>query len=467
MPSSKSPWQIDQDHIWHPYTQHAIADKPLLVKEAKDEFIIVQDESGEEIKLIDGISSWWVNIHGHSNEYINEAIKTQLTKHEQVIFAGFTHEAATNLIAKLLPLLPKPEPGSNGTLSKAFFSDNGSTSVEVAIKMAVQYWHNQGYQQRHRIIALKDSYHGDTVGTMSIGGSPSFHKAFKQLMFPVHLVDSPSPRIVKPNSKLNLTDKELVRTEAQELAEQKCLEQITILINHYPKEIAAIVVEPLVQGSGGMKFHRPEFLQQLRRLTQQAGIFLIADEVFTGFGRTGTNFACEQAKIVPDIICLSKGITGGYLPMGLSVCTQEIYSAFHSESRDKTFFHGHSYTGNSLSCAAALASLELYTKENRLKDVNFINMVMQQELTELAELHHIKDVRILGAIGVIEFDQSGGYFADIGTKLTQEFLRRHLLLRPLGNVVYFLPPYTIATDSLNYCMHTIKEVVHQYSKELV
>ncbi|MDD9898236.1 MAG: adenosylmethionine--8-amino-7-oxononanoate transaminase [Candidatus Melainabacteria bacterium] len=466
MASSKSPWQIDQDHIWHPYTQHAIADQPLFVKEAKDEFIVVQDENGQELKLIDGISSWWVNIHGHCNDYINEAIKAQLDKHEQVIFAGFTHEAATSLVAKLLPILPKPEPGSGKELTRAFFSDNGSTAVEVAVKMAVQHWHNQGHSERHRIIALKDSYHGDTVGTMSLGGSPGFHQAFKELMFPVHLVDSPSPQIVKPNARLNLAQKTLVKEEAQELAEQRCLEQITVLINHYPNEIAALVIEPLVQASGGMKFHRPEFLQQLRRLTEQAGIFLIADEVFTGFGRTGTNFACEQAGIVPDMICLSKGLTGGYLPMGLTFCNQEIYSAFHSESRDKTFFHGHSYTGNSLSCAAALASLELYQKENRLKDTNFINMVMQQELTELAELEHIKDVRILGAIGVIEFDQSGGYFAELGPKLTQEFLQRHLLLRPLGNVLYFLPPYTITTDSLNYSMQTIKEVVYQYTKEL-
>ncbi|MBT6842295.1 MAG: adenosylmethionine--8-amino-7-oxononanoate transaminase [Candidatus Melainabacteria bacterium] len=464
---AKELWQIDQEHIWHPYTQHAIADKPLLVKRAKDEFIIIENENGQEVKLIDGISSWWVNIHGHCNEYINSKIKEQLDKHEQVVFAGFTHEPAIRLIEKLLPLLPKRDLHSEKPrrLSKAFFSDNGSTAVEVAIKMAIQYWQNNGQAKRHRIIAFKDSYHGDTIGTMSIGGTPTFHQAFKKLMFPVNFVDSPSPKLVNPNQKLNLIERQMVKEEARELAEQKALEQITILMNHFPGEIAAIVIEPLVQAASGMKFHRPVFLQKLRRLADQAGIFIIADEVFTGFGRTGSDFACQQAAIVPDIIALSKGITGGYMPMGLTVCTEEIYSAFHSKSASKTFFHGHSYTGNSLSCAAALASLELYIKEDRLKDVNYINMVMQKELPELIQLDCVKDVRIMGAIGVIEFNTDTGYLSELGPKLTQAFLERQILLRPLGNVLYFMPPYTISIDSLNYCLQTIKELAQELAEE--
>lgn len=462
MSSKKNPWQIDQAHIWHPYTQHAIASSPMLVKGAKGEFLIIEDENGEEKKLIDGISSWWVNIHGHCNEYINERIKAQLDKHEQVIFAGFTHQPAIDLVDKLLPLLPQIETATEPRkLTKAFFSDNGSTAVEVAIKMAIQYWYNQGEKQRHRIIAFKDSYHGDTVGTMSVGDTPVFHQAFKKILFPVDFVDSPSPQSVNPNHKLSLMAKQIVREEAQELAEHKSLEQIAKLIHDNPNQIAAVIIEPLVQASGGMRFHSTNFLQKLRRLTDQAAIFLIADEVFTGFGRTGSNFACEQAGIVPDIIALSKGLTGGYLPMGLTVCTEKIYSAFHSESILKTFFHGHSYTGNSLSCTAALASLELYLKEDRLKDVNYINLVMQKELAELQECNCVKDVRVMGAIGIVEFNSDGGYLSDLGPVLTKAFLKRQILLRPLGNTLYFLPPYTIGVDSLNYCMQAIKEVTQK------
>ncbi len=456
---------IDQAHIWHPYTQHAIADKPLLVSRAQGEFIYVIDENGQEKKIIDGISSWWVNIHGHCNRYISDRIKEQLDKHEQVIFAGFTHEPAIQFIDKLLPLLPRADITSSShnprILTKAFFSDNGSTATEIAIKMAIQYWHNQGQQQRKRIIAFRDGYHGDTVGAMSVSNTPILHQPFKQLMFPVDLVDSPSPQLIKPNTHLNSRQQILVKEEAKELAEDNSLSQVIELIDKHPNQIAALIIEPLVQGAGGMKFHRSGFLQKLRKLCSDHGIIMIADEVFTGFGRTGMNFACSNAVIVPDIICLSKAITGGFLPMGLTVTTEEIYSAFHSESQLRTFFHGHSYTGNSLACAAALASLELYIKEDRLKDVQYINLIMNQEFKKLEELSIIKDIRIMGAIGVIEFNVEGEYLADIGPVLAKAFLEKQILLRPLGNVLYFMPPYTISVDSLNYCMQSIKEVIRE------
>ncbi len=460
-----NPLSIDQAHIWHPYTQHAIAGKPLLVSRAQGEFIYVIDERGEEKKIIDGISSWWVNIHGHCNPYISNRIKEQLDKHEQVIFAGFTHEPAIQLIDKLLPLLPRADITASAhnprILTKAFFSDNGSTATEIAIKMAIQYWHNNGHPERKRIIAFKDGYHGDTVGAMSVSNTPILHQPFKQLMFPVDLVDSPSAQLVKPNSSLNSKQQLLVKEEAKQLAEDNALNQVIELINKYPNQIAALIIEPLIQGAGGMKFHRSQFLQKLRKICSDTGVIMIADEVFTGFGRTGMNFACSNAVIVPDIICLSKAITGGFLPMGLTVTTEEIYSAFHSESPMKTFFHGHSYTGNSLACTAALASLELYMKEDRLKDVQYINLIMNQEFKKLEELAIIRDIRILGAIGVIEFNVEGEYLSSIGPILAKAFLEKQILLRPLGNVLYFMPPYTISVDSLNYCMQSIREVIRE------
>ncbi len=456
---------LDQAHIWHPYTQHALADKPLLVTKAEAEFIYVKDEHGKEKKIIDGISSWWVNIHGHCHPYISERIKAQLDKHEQVIFAGFTHEPAIEFIDKLLPLLPRADltntAHSPKVLSKAFFSDNGSTATEIAIKMAIQYWYNQGQEQRKRIIAFRDGYHGDTVGAMSVSNTPVLHQPFKQLMFPVDLIDSPSPQLIKTNQSLSSRQQQLVKEEAKDLAEENSLNQLIELIHKYPNQIAALIIEPLIQGAGGMKFHRTTFLQKVRRLCTDHGIIMIADEVFTGFGRTGMNFACSNAVIVPDIICLSKAITGGFLPMGLTVTTEEIYSAFHSQSKLKTFFHGHSYTGNSLACAAALASLELYMKEERLKDVQYINLIMNKEFKQLEDLSSVHDIRILGGIGVIEFAADGEYLSEIGPILTQAFLERQILLRPLGNVLYFMPPYTISVDSLNYCMQSIKEVVRE------
>lgn len=457
---------IDANHIWHPFTQQKIADQPLLVRKAKDEFIYIEDSEGNEKKLIDGISSWWVNIHGHSNPYIAEAIKKQLADHEQVIFAGFTHEPAIRLVDKLLPILPKADsslaPHRQRSLTKAFFSDNGSTAVEVAIKMAIQYFDNHGQVNRKRIIAFKDGYHGDTVGAMSASSTEQFQAAFKKLLYPVHFVDSPAGFSVKPHKDLNAEGRKHVKEEAKMLAEDNAINQILDLINRYPDEIAAVIIEPLVQGAGGMKFHRTQFLQKLRKLTDDAGIVLIADEVFTGFGRTGSMFACSKASIVPDIICLSKAITGGFLPMGLTVTTEMIYSAFYSNDKYKTFFHGHSYTGNSLACAAALASLELFERENRQEDINYINLKMTRELKipELENHEKIKDVRVMGAIAAIEYQaDETGYFAELSPKLAREFLKRGLLLRPLGDVVYFLPPYTITNQSLDYSLSTIKDVL--------
>ena len=443
-------FDIDERHIWHPFTQAKTSDAPLMLERAEAEFLYVKDKYGNEKKIIDGVSSWWVNIHGHSHPYINARIKEQLDKYEHVMFANFTHKAATDFIGKLIPLLPQPIFNAKQRLRKlnrAFFSDNGSTATEVAIKMAVQYFYNQGHYNKNRILAFQESYHGDTIGAMSASGTPQFQQAFKSLKVPMDFARSPSPK--------------LKEAETYTSASEETLAQVNKLLNLHPNKYAAIIIEPMVQGAGGMKFHSADFLRELRLIADRHEVLLIADEVFVGFGRTGQNFACQHAGIVPDLICLSKGITGGYLPMGLTVSTDEIYSAFYDDASNKTFFHGHSYTANPLACAAASASLDLYINENRLGDVSLINRNMHDILDreEFKAHKSILDIRIIGALAVIEFrDQADPHFSQ---NLQREFLRRHIYLRPLGNVLYFLPPYTISSKSLDYVLNNIVEVISQ------
>lgn len=457
---------IDHANVWHPFTQQKLSPTKFLVKSAKNEFLNVVDEVGREKQLIDGISSWWVNIHGHCNKYINEKIKEQLDKLEHVIFAGFTHEGALELVDRICRILPRIDMtnlhDTAPSLNRAFFSDNGSTAVEVALKMAIQFWHNQGLENKKRIIAFKDSYHGDTVGGMSSSGT-FMNSAFKSLMFPVDFVSSPAPNFSKRDKNLSIQEHEdFIEKEITKAGEQS-IKEIQKLLELHPNKYACIIIEPLIQGSGGMKFHSKEFLRSLRKLSRENNVLLIADEVFTGFGRTGDDFACKEAIIVPDIICLSKALTGGYLPMGLSFCTDEIYEAFHSDSRLKAFFHGHSYTANPLACAAAIASFDLYIKEKRLEDVKFINSKMNQSLKVPELLLHpaLRNLRIMGSVAVLELETSkeSSYFHELGPRLQESFMEKGILLRPLGNTLYFLPPYTISVSSLEYCLNSIKEVV--------
>ena len=461
-------FSIDHSNIWHPFTQEKLFPVKYMVKSAKNEILNVVDERGNEFELIDGISSWWVNIHGHCNKYINERIKAQLDKLEHVIFAGFTHEPAIELadrIRRLLPRIDMTNPHETApALNRVFFSDNGSTAIEVAIKMAIQYWHNQGKENKKRIIALKDSYHGDTVGAMS-SSSSGYHQAFKSLLFPVDFVSSPAPQFGPRDKNLNMKEYDkFVEAEMQKAADQTIAE-IEKLLQIHPNKYACILVEPLVQGAGGMKFYSKEFLQKLRKLSRENNVLFIADEVFTGFGRTGDDFACKEAVIVPDIICLSKALTGGYLPLSLTICNDEIYSAFYDDSKPKAFFHGHSFTGNPLACVAANASYDLYIKENRLDDVKFINTKMNQALkTEEVQMHpQVRNVRIMGGIAAIEFETNLGsdYFHGLGSYLHEKFLEKGIYLRPLGNTLYFLPPYTITVHSLEHCLRSIKEVINE------
>ena len=394
--------------IWHPYTQEATEPPPIPIDQGKGAYLYTRDGR----RLIDGISSWWVNLHGHGHPLIAAAIAAQACKLEHVIFAGFTHEAAEELAERLAPILP-------AELDRVFYSDNGSTAVEAALKIAIQYWYNQGQTKKHRIVALEHAYHGDTIGAMSVSADSPFTAAFEVLRLPVFRVRN-----------------------AAELEE---------LVSKREDEIAAMIVEPLVQGAGGMKMYPASELKRFQQLCAEHSVLLIADEVFTGLGRTGRMFACEHAGITPDLMCISKGLTGGFLPFAVTVCRSEIYSAFHSTDRSRTFFHGHSYSGNPLGCAAANATLKIFETEPVFERITAIERIHEARLADFRQHPTVVDARMLGTISAIEL-RSGdaGYLSSVRSRLYNFFIEHGVLLRPLGNVVYIVPPYVIRQDDLHY-----------------
>lgn len=400
--------------IWHPFTQHGLSGPAVFIDRAEGAHLYTAD--GQQI--IDAISSWWVNPHGHGHPHIAAAIAAQAERLDQIIFAGFTHDTAERLGAKLIEITPEP-------LEYVFFSDSGSTAVEVAVKMAVGYWHNRG-EVRPRIIAIEDAYHGDTFGAMSVGHRSIFSAAYGPMLFQVDHLPFPSPG-----------------------AEQKTIDALESILSDHGDEIAAFIFEPLVLGAGGMRMYPPRVLKALAELCRRYRVLLIADEVMTGFGRTGTLFACAQAGIVPDLLCLSKGLTGGVVPMGATLATREIYFAFYADDRSKMFFHSSSFTGNPIACAAALASLEIWDMEPVMERIAEIAAFHEQRLPALRAHPAVVDVRQTGTIAALEIAvPEGGYLAPLGNRLYDHYLENGVLLRPLGNVVYVLPPYCIATTDL-------------------
>lgn len=420
----------DRACVWHPYTQMLAASPPLPV--VRGEGVYLYTEDGR--RILDGISSWWVNIHGHSHPKLNEALAAQARELEHVVFAGCTHRPAVELAERLLALLPG--------LSRVFYSDNGSTAVEAALKMAFQYWRNRG-QDRRQFIALHHAYHGDTVGAMSASEDSIFTRAFTPLLFPV--VRAHAPYCFR--CPLGLS---------RETCGIACLGDLEARLQELGDTAAAVIVEPMLQGAGGMIVWPAEFLAGVRQLCDGYGTLMIADEVLTGFGRTGKMFACEHAGVRPDILCLSKALTGGYLPLGATLATAEIYDAFLSEDRNKTFFHGHSYTANPLACAVAIASLDLFREEGTLDRVAALERRLKAGLEPLRKFG---DVRVIGGVGIVELSPDGGYLSEIGPRLNAAFLARGLLLRPLGNVVYFMPPYLIDEAQTAWALDQIAEVV--------
>ena len=417
--NSEPEWYAEGlSHIWLPYAQMKTANPPLPVVRTEGSRIVLAD--GRE--LIDGIASWWTACHGYNHPHIREAVTRQLAAMPHVMFGGLVHEQALRLAKRLTALLP-------GNLTRVFLSDSGSVAVEVALKMAVQYWINRGARQRRQFVAFRHGYHGDTTGAMAVSDTgDGMHALFAGLLPEHYVVDLPD-------------------------SEERTAALDKFLAAHAGR-IAGIIIEPLVQGAGGMTFHAAEVLQRLRALADKHDVLLIFDEIFTGFGRTGTLFACEQAGVAPDIITLSKALTGGTLGLAATVATQKVFDAFWADDPAKALMHGPSYMANALACAAANASLDLFEREPRLAQVAAISAALTRDLAPCARIRGVKSVRVKGAIGVIEIAR----IADLNA-LRARFVERGVFVRPFGNIIYLTPAFTIAEDELKKLTDTIVQIV--------
>jgi len=406
--------------IWHPFTQHGLGEPIPLVTHAQGAAIHTSDGR----RIIDAISSWWVTTHGHCHPQIMAAIADQTAQLDQIIFAGWTHEPAETLASGLLEIMPP-------ALSRIFFSDSGSTSVEVALKMALGFWANRG-TPRHKILVMEHSYHGDTIGAMSVGARGVFNASYAELLFDVGTIPFPSPG-----------------------SEQETLDALEAFCREGP---AALIVEPLVLGAGGMLMYPAWVLAEMHAICSRHDVLFIADEVMTGWGRTGTLLACQQADIVPDILCLSKGLTGGALPLAVTLASEAIYRAHLSQDRAQMFFHSSSYTANPIACAAANANLAIWREEPVLERIASLANRQAERLASLANLPAIRNVRQLGTITACEVvGGSDGYLSDLGPRLLAHFRDHDLLLRPLGNTVYIMPPYCIEDADLDVVYRGIAE----------
>jgi len=414
----------DLANIWHPCSQMKDYETlPFIpIKSGRGVYLTDFDDNS----YLDAISSWWVNLFGHANPYINEKIKEQLETLEHVIFAGFTHESGIRLAERLVAMTPEG-------LDKVFFADNGSSAIEIALKMSFQYYKNQG-EVRDVFISLENSYHGETMGALAVGDVALYKEIYGEIL--IKTLQAKSPALV---------------------SEEEALASMETLFETYHDKISAVVIEPLVQCAGGMAMYDASYITKLKKLCEKYGIFLIADEIAVGFGRTGTMFACEQADVTPDFLCLSKGITGGYLPLSCVMMSDAVYGAFYCDySKGKSFLDSHSYTGNALACAAANATLDIFENENIIEK----NRQKIKELSIMIEpfksLSNVKEIRQRGMIAAIELQ---GYSAEerVGLKIYQYALKHGVLLRPLGNVVYFMPPYIITDEE----MHRMVDVAYQ------
>lgn len=417
---------MPQSRVWHPFTQHAL--EPAIPEIVLTEGAYLHKANGA--RILDAISSWWVVTHGHRHPRIIKAIETTASSLDQIIFAGFTHEPAERLAKALVGLAPSG-------LDWVFYSDSGSTSVEVALKMALGYFRNTG-APRSRIVVMEHSYHGDTIGTMSVGARGVFNAAYEPLLFEVDTIPFPAAG-----------------------REQETLDRFEAVSRD--RRAAALIVEPLVLGAGGMLMYPAWVLAELKKITEASGTLLIADEVMTGWGRTGTMFACGQAAISPDILCTSKGLTGGVIPLAATLATDAVFQAHYSEDRKKTFFHSSSYTANPIACAAALANVEIWRDEPVAERIAALSAKQAAGLQRFRHNANFTDSRATGTILALDLRAgSAGYLAEIGPKLRAFFLERGLLVRPLGNVLYLLPPYCITGNELDRLHDAIEEAGERF-----
>ena len=404
-----------QSPIWHPFTQHGLQQEIISVERAEGAYLYTKDGR----RIIDAISSWWVVTHGHCHPKIVEAVRAQAGKLDQVIFAGFTHDPAEELAETLLSFAPDK-------FSHVFVPDSGSSAVEVALKMAIGYWAQTG-KARRKVLALEGGYHGDTFGAMSAGARSVYSRMYEPYLFEVTHLPFPAAG-----------------------EEARTLEALETFLKAHGNDTAAFTFEPLVLGAGGMLFYTPEVLSQMAEMCRAHGVLLIADEVMTGFGRTGTMFACEQAGFAPDLLCLSKGLTGGFLPMGATLATEAIYKAFYHTDRAKMFFHSTSFTGNPLSCTAALASLKIWEEEPVMERIASIGESYQKAAIHFEKRDDVENIRIKGDIFALDIREvMPGYLSEIQPFLYKTMLSHGVLLRPLGHTVYILPPYCVTTKDLD------------------
>jgi len=431
MVDNKTMMQRDLEVIWHPCTQMKDHETLPLIPIKSGKGVYLYDFEGNS--YIDAVSSWWVNLFGHANSFINDRVKAQIDTLEHVLLAGFTHEPAVELAHKLVNLTPE-------RLKKVFYVDNGSSAVEAALKMSYHYHLNLG-RKKALFLSLTNSYHGETLGALAVGDVALYKETYEPLLIANQQVPVPKDQSVE--------------------AAREALDGLEEVLEKKADEIAALILEPLIQGAGGMHMYHPEYLSGARRLTETYGVHLIADEIMTGFGRTGKMFACEHANISPDFMTLSKGLTGGYLPLSVVMTTDEIYQAFYCDYNEyKAFLHSHSYTGNPLACSAALATLEIFERENILAVNSKKILYIKEKLQRFLIFSNVKEIRQQGMVAAVELR---GYDAGerIGLKIYEYALTQGVLLRPLGNVIYFMPPYIITFEEIDKMMDVAYEGIRK------
>lgn len=426
-------------HAWQPFTQMKLEGQPVIIDRAEGLHLITTDGR----RIMDGVGSWWVSIHGHNHPHVTRAVTAQLARLDQVMYAGFTHPQAALLSRRLSDT-------TSGHLPRVFFSDNGACAVEIALKICYQSFFNQGTPRR-KFVTLERGYHGDTIGTMAAGARSVFHAPYEPLLFDVLKAKSPSVPFRAQGTG----------EEAEFLSE--AVASLASVFEQHGADICALILEPLVQGAGGMNIYPPAYLREARRITKAHNAYLIADEVFTGFGRTGTFYACEQAGVWPDVMALSKGLTTGAIPLGATLATEQLYNSFYSDDRMHTFFHGHSMTANPAGCAAANASLDLLTPEC-IAGVRQMEVWHKEHLLSMAEEFgaHILETRALGSIAAIELSQTSGYTGDFSPRFRHACIEEGLLVRPLGNVIYLCPPYIARQSDLAQMYAVIRQTLKRF-----